>query len=141
MYSPTALAASLPDDAPIVLVFGAFAVGMIKPEDHPYVRHPHYSTLTPFTSLLPSLCTPPSLLHTNPLHLSTPILMYATLTPFTSLPTHIYSFIYVVLSDARSSVYIRVPAEWLGGHQSSAGSHREQLGDCLEQLGDCLMNS
>ena len=37
LYSPTALASSLPDDAPIVFVFGAFAVGMIQGADHPYV--------------------------------------------------------------------------------------------------------
>jgi rRNA pseudouridine-1189 N-methylase Emg1 (Nep1/Mra1 family) len=38
LYSPAALADALPDDVPVVLVFGAFAVGMIQSSDHPYVR-------------------------------------------------------------------------------------------------------
>lgn len=37
LHSPTAFAAGLPDDAPIVLVFGAMATGSIDIKDHPYV--------------------------------------------------------------------------------------------------------
>lgn len=45
LHNPSHFAASLPDDKPIVLVFGAMASGSIAKEDHPYV-----SDL--FTSLL-----------------------------------------------------------------------------------------
>jgi len=38
LYNPTALAQSMPDDLPIVLVFGAMAVGAIKRDDHPYLE-------------------------------------------------------------------------------------------------------
>ena len=37
MHSPSHLAAGLPDDVPIVLVFGAMATGSINISDHPYV--------------------------------------------------------------------------------------------------------
>lgn len=37
LHSPTAFADSLPDDVPIVLVFGAMATGSIDKKDHPYV--------------------------------------------------------------------------------------------------------
>ena len=38
LYNPSHFAASLPDDVPIVLVFGAQAVEGLRLEDHPYVR-------------------------------------------------------------------------------------------------------
>lgn len=38
LYSPASLAASLPDDVPVVLVFGAMATGGIKMADHPYMQ-------------------------------------------------------------------------------------------------------
>ena len=48
LYSPTALATSIPDDVPVVFVFGAFAIGMIQAADHPYVRYSYF----PFLMLL-----------------------------------------------------------------------------------------
>mmetsp|Transcript_16557 Transcript_16557/g.15899 ORF Transcript_16557/g.15899 Transcript_16557/m.15899 type:complete len:231 (+) Transcript_16557:109-801(+) len=38
LYSPTAFASALPDDAPIILVFGAMATGSIDIKDHPYMQ-------------------------------------------------------------------------------------------------------
>ena len=38
LHSPSHFAASLPDDQPIVLVFGAMATGAISMAEHPYVR-------------------------------------------------------------------------------------------------------
>ncbi len=37
LQSPVHFAADLPDDKPIVLVFGAMASGSIAVEDHPYL--------------------------------------------------------------------------------------------------------
>lgn len=38
LYNPVHFATSLPDNCPIAFVVGAFAVGAINPQDHPYVR-------------------------------------------------------------------------------------------------------
>lgn len=38
LYNPSHWAAGLPDDAPIVLVFGAMASGSISHADHPYMQ-------------------------------------------------------------------------------------------------------
>ena len=38
LYSPAHLTASLPDDVPVVLVFGACATGSVKMADHPYIE-------------------------------------------------------------------------------------------------------
>ncbi len=37
LYSPTAFASTLPDNSPIVLLFGAMATGSVDVADHPYV--------------------------------------------------------------------------------------------------------
>ena len=38
LHSPVHFANSLPDDKPIVLIFGAMAVGSISTNDHPYIN-------------------------------------------------------------------------------------------------------
>lgn len=38
LWNPTTLATSMPDDAPIVLIFGAMATGAISMIDHPYIE-------------------------------------------------------------------------------------------------------
>ena len=38
LYNCSHFTTGLPDDAPIVLVFGAMAAGSISQDDHPYVR-------------------------------------------------------------------------------------------------------
>lgn len=38
LHNPVTFAQSLPDDVPIVLVFGAQAMRGIEAADHPYVR-------------------------------------------------------------------------------------------------------
>lgn len=41
-------AESIPADGPIAFVFGAFAVGKINPEDHPYVSIHNMTLYTSF---------------------------------------------------------------------------------------------
>lgn len=38
LYNPNRLATLMPDDVPIILVFGAMATGSIRREDHPYMH-------------------------------------------------------------------------------------------------------
>jgi rRNA small subunit pseudouridine methyltransferase Nep1 len=38
LHNPTHFATLLPDNSPVVLIFGAMAVGAIKAEDHPYIQ-------------------------------------------------------------------------------------------------------
>ncbi len=53
LHNPNTFATTLPDDVPIVLIFGAQATKGIVASDHPYVRH--YAVFSAFPVYLLSL--------------------------------------------------------------------------------------
>jgi rRNA small subunit pseudouridine methyltransferase Nep1 len=53
LYNPNVFVQTqIPDDAPIVLIFGAMATGSIEMADHPYVSMPFYINIHFYSSFL-----------------------------------------------------------------------------------------
>lgn len=57
LHNPVHFATELPDNCPIAFVVGAFAVGAINPQDHPYVslyNYFHFFLFIPTISTIPT---------------------------------------------------------------------------------------